>query len=121
MMDDFDGLQNKISQMINETPELVKQALWDESNIIFNKSQELCPIDTGRLRNSGRVTVQDEDYGMSASITYSTDYAIYVHEDLTKAHKFPTQAKFLEEPARERSPELMNNISKRVERMLSTQ
>jgi hypothetical protein len=34
------------------------------------------------------------------SVGYQSEYAIYVHEDLTKNHKPPTQAKFLEEPAK---------------------
>jgi hypothetical protein len=119
MMDDFDDLNEKISQMIDEVPDLVEKALFEEATIVLNMSQELVPVDTGRLRNTGRVTVEKVPNGFSAAITYSTDYAIYVHEDLTKYHKFPTQAKFLEQPARERLPNLLSNISKRVERMLS--
>lgn len=33
-------------------------------------------------------------------VGYGTDYGIYVHENLTAYHAPPTQAKFLEQPAR---------------------
>lgn len=117
--DTYEDLQSKISDMINEVPDLVEKALFDEATIIFNQSQELVPVDTGRLRGSGRVTIERVPTGFSATISYSTDYAIYVHEDLTKAHRFPTQAKFLEQPARERLPNLMENIVRRVEKVMS--
>jgi len=35
------------------------------------------------------------------NVVYDTPYAVYVHEDLTKYHAPPTQAKFLEQPARD--------------------
>jgi len=117
--DDFDGLLGRISHMIDEVPDLVERALFEEATMIFNKSQELCPVDTNRLRLSGKVTVDKTSEGFEAAITYSTDYAIYVHEDMTKYHNPPTQAKFLEQPARERLPRVLENIEKRVERMMS--
>lgn len=118
MKDDFDGLLGRISHMIDEVPDLIERALFEEATMIFNKSQELCPIDTKRLRDSGRISIDRTSEGFSAAITYSTDYAIYVHEDLTKYHNPPTQAKFLEQPARERLPRMLSNIEKRVKRML---
>lgn len=57
------------------------------------------PVDTGRLRSSIAYRVE----GGVAIVGTNVKYAVYVHENLNARH--PTgQAKFLEEPALERSP-----------------
>lgn len=58
----------------------------------------LVPVDTGLLRSTGKTHYQGAGLKLAATISYEgTDYGLYVHEDLTKNHKWPTQAKFLEE------------------------
>lgn len=42
----------------------------------------------------------------SYAVGFAAPYALYVHEDLTKAHPRGGQAKFLEEPMRTRSLDL---------------
>lgn len=43
-------------------------------------------------------------------VGYTQDYAVRVHEDLNMRHAKGTQAKFLEQPARELAPELSDII-----------
>lgn len=51
-----------------------------------------------------------EDSDASVVVSFSTEYAVYVHENLNAHHEPPTQAKFLEQPARELRPELRNVV-----------
>jgi len=83
----------------------VATALYLEANDIFNRSQTLVPVDTGTLKSSGEVSTPDIiGDSIEVSIGYggaASEYAIYVHEDMEANHAFPTQAKFLEQPALE--------------------
>jgi hypothetical protein len=65
--------------------------IQDVLDEVLQDSNSMCPVDTGKLRDSGRV----ETDGSTGSITYDADYAIYVHEDMSKRHP-DGQAKFLE-------------------------
>lgn len=107
-----------------ETPLAVSQAVWEEANLIFAKSQRLVPVDTGVLRGSGGVsspqpmagggTYVDIFYGGPAA-----PYALYVHEIIENYHKAPTQAKYLEQPFMESIPMLQRNIARRIIRVAS--
>ena len=58
---------------------------------VLEKSRAMVPVDTGRLRDSGKVTVQ----GLEGCISYDTPYAEVVHEN-PFAHHPAGQYKFLE-------------------------
>lgn len=62
---------------------------------IFEVSQELVPVDTGNLYNSGYKIQDVGDYG----IVYTAKYASYVHEIIEYNHNYPSRAKFLEDAA----------------------
>lgn len=74
------------------------------AHVVLDESQQLVPVDTGALRASGRVVVEE---GASAAITYgdddaagrggrdTNDYVVPVHERLDAHHPIG-QAKFLE-------------------------
>ena len=63
---------------------------------IFEVSQRLVPVDTGYLKSSGKVVKNSIG---TYSVIYTAPYAVYVHEIIDNQHKFPTQAKFLEDAA----------------------
>ncbi len=71
---------------------------------IYNESQELVPISTGALKASCKKT--------NNSVSYSNDYAIYVHEDLNSAHKSGTSAKFLEIPYSKHTTNIIDKFKK---------
>ena len=101
-----------------KSPLAVAQAIWEEANLIFAKSQVLVPVDTGVLRGSGGVSApQKGTTGYFVDIFYggpAADYALYVHEIIGNYHKPPTQAKYLEQPFMEALPQIQNNISTRI-------
>ena len=53
---------------------------------LLSDSQYYVPIYTGALRASGRVRTTGRGIGTTHHVEYTASYALYVHEDLTKAH-----------------------------------
>lgn len=82
---------------------LIKE-LFDKNGIlfiamtIFKLSQEYVPVDTGALRDSGRIEELDDG---NYRIVYERPYAAYQHEETDLTHTAPAQAKYLEDAAYE--------------------
>lgn len=111
-------LQNVLKAAKDETPLAVAQAIWEEANLIFAKSQILVPVDTSALRGSGGVSApQRGNNGYYVDIFYggpAAPYALYVHEIIGNYHNPPTQAKYLEQPLVQAIPDIQNNLSRRI-------
>ena len=58
----------------------------------FYLSQQLVPVDTGKLKNSGDLKISPYDF----TIEYNTSYAGYVHEIIDNNYKHG-QSKFLQD------------------------
>ena len=103
-------------------PKAVAQAIYEEAQVIFAKSQVLVPVDTSALRGSGDVSaIQGSGQGIYVDIFYggpAAPYALYVHEIIGNYHKAPTQAKYLEQPFMESLAQIQNNISRRIMHIL---
>lgn len=74
----------------------------DGMNYLLREIKKITPVDEGDLRKSGKIVAGD--YGFPGQggfikrgyIVFTEYYAVYVHEDLTKYHKPPTSAKFID-------------------------
>ena len=92
-------------------------ALYVEANAIKNESMARTPVDTGALRASHRVTFPEysgQDITVKIGVGGpAAGYAIYVHEDLTAAHKVG-RAKFLESALLEGLRGLAERIAQRL-------
>lgn len=96
----------------------VAKVVHEHAREVLKQSLMLAPIDTGRMRSSAKInrfSVGARD--ISVSITYDTEYAIFVHEMLELKHAAPTQAKFLEQPLRASSDDLVSEIRKLIQRI----
>lgn len=111
-------LFNALENAKKNTPQALAQAIWEEANVIFAKSQILVPVDTGVLRGSGGVSApQMGNEGYYVDIFYggpAAPYALYVHEIIGNYHNPPTQAKYLEQPLMEAQSTLQRNIKDRI-------
>lgn len=79
---------------------------------IIREAAYLCPVDTGRLvatipNVSG---VHQDGDALVGIIGASTNYAVYVHENLAAHHDYPTQAKFIEIPVKKAVPTIIPRI-----------
>ena len=111
-------LVNALEAGKDDTPQAIAQAIWEEANLIFAKSQILVPVDTGVLRGSGGVSApQRGNRGYFVDIFYggpAAPYALYVHEIIGNYHNPPTQAKYLEQPVMEAMSTIQENIKGRI-------
>lgn len=107
-----------------KSPLAVAQAIWEQANLIFAKSQLLVPVDTGVLRGSGGVSApQQGASGYYVDIFYggpAAPYALFVHEIIENYHKSPTQSKYLEEPFMQALPEMQKNIASRIIQIITS-
>jgi len=115
-LDDLNSNKRIIEELKRKLPTAIERILWEEGQKVMNESVPLCPIDTGRLRASRYVrTPKTTGNRTTMELGYSTDYAVYVHENLEAYHKPPTQAKFLETPLRQHLPEIEKLIGEAIE------
>jgi hypothetical protein len=122
---EFIGLDKLIDLFIRAGDKALpslKQAMAEETQIMFRDSQRLVPVDTGTLRRSGILeTPVERNNNIEVIIGYggaASAYALKQHEDLSYRHKEGQTAKYLENPVRERVPSFQNNIRSRIERIL---
>jgi len=110
----------RLNNLLVEYPEQVKNAVWEELEIVMSESKKLCPVDTGALRGSGHVPEPEAtDGNIRATIGYSQGYAYWVHELIDNYHEPPTQAKYLEDPLVQALPAITERIIERVESMIT--
>lgn len=99
---EFRKIEREVQNFIGHVQANMGGVLLDGLERILDYSKELCPKDTGALVESGYVaTAKVSKNLIAAEVGYAKDgfpdYALIVHEDLTKHHEEPTQAKFLED------------------------
>lgn len=103
------GTEQLLKALLVSNEAIVKETgrlLYYEATQVFDRSQDIVPIDTGALRSSGFVQ-QPEVKGNEISVTVAyggaaAPYAVIQHENLEYHHEPPTQAKYLETPLVER-------------------
>lgn len=144
-----EGVLERLNDMATVEPKLFNVGVQNAAEMVFDRSQELVPVDTGRLKASGRIIDGEKREGYEEyRIQYGGDYvgtpldvmpirtdvrgggvprggagpaeyAWIVHEDLTKGHAPPTQAKYLEQAVNE-TVDLRMRVIKDVMRFRGT-
>jgi hypothetical protein len=134
-----------LRKLAKQFPQWAAQALNEEAEETMTESKAMTPVSQrgrkvkgkkdrvgkpgGRLRRSGRVR-HATPQSLTAMLTYSTDYAIYVHEipappaksspgGRSARHKSPTQWKFLETPVNQRASKFSSRIASEIKRKLA--
>jgi len=119
-MDDVSSLAARAHPIIAQA---LATALYRNAEATMTESKRIVPVETGTLRSSGHVqppVVTGDNvqvtlgYGGAASA-----YAIVQHERLDYRHEPPGQAKYLEQPVRERAAVLARSLADEVARVLS--
>ena len=105
----------KLQRYLEAGEVAAENAVIEAADLVLELSLELCPIDTGHLRSTGQVIIDGDGYATVATVGYSADYAIYVHENLEAHHKPPTQAKFLSDVYRRFRGDITRTIKKAVQ------
>lgn len=110
----FEGikqLEKEFSKKVKDIKHGSSEGLVDAAKYLLELSQPLVPVDTGRLKESGKVVEEDSS---TVYVTYEAfnpengyEYAPIQHEALDFHHNIG-QSKYLEEP-------FMTNIDNLVE------
>jgi hypothetical protein len=103
-----------------DTRDALRSAAYLEYVDIMRVSLREVPVDTGRLRASAFVTFPKYTGEIKIFAGYSTDYAIYVHEDEFATHKPPTKDHFLTDPMEQALPGIADRIAKRAKALLKS-
>lgn len=73
-----------------------KKAVWSALDHLASVSKQQVPLDTGALKNSCAVSVNDD--GTEGVVCYDTPYAVAQHENKHFNHQRGRKAKYLEDP-----------------------
>jgi len=75
-------------------------ALQEEGQAIMAESVRECPVEYGNLRASHYVSPHEvRGNDVKVTLSYGTEYAVHVHENLNAKHAAPTKSRFLSDPA----------------------
>jgi hypothetical protein len=110
----FEAIRRRVEQNIVQ---VVQDALNEVAQQVLDRSQDLVPVKTGALRDSGYITSGEQGGYPSVTITYGggdVPYAYKVHEDLEMRHPNGGQAKFLEQAFIEYEQVAIDTIQQRV-------
>jgi hypothetical protein len=91
----LDELDIGLSDFEKQLEENIEEAGRKAAQLIFDKSQDLVPVDDGTLKRSGEIKMEGDKF----VVRYTADYAIYVHERVEMNFE-NGQAKFLEDSLR---------------------
>ena len=97
----------------------VAAALKAEMMLVLEEAKSRVPVDTGALRDSGRVEIEDNGSGpIRARITFGNEtvhYAVEVHENIQAHHPRGGEAKYLESALNEEARLLLAAVVRRVD------
>lgn len=131
------GLKRALATVRRRQEGAFAEGLLDAGRFLLSESQAIVPVEFGNLRGSGGVRKEGKGFGTQVIVYYTADYAVYVHEidpvdsngifrrhgaDYNAWHgeeiaagklhsRGPLQqAKFLEQPAREKRKEIFQYV-----------
>lgn len=109
-----DDVARNIRKLAAEYPAAVGASLFEEGQAIQAASQQLVPVDTGRLRASAYTNPPREGSdGPEVTVGYGTTYALPVHERV-EAYHATGQAKFLEAAFNANMRGFLSRLSERI-------
>jgi hypothetical protein len=87
----------------------IADAIQKCGDVILRKALVYCPIEHGDLRATGKAETIGRGLGAKCDVTFGglsptgreVNYAVIVHDDMTKSHAPPTGARFLTRAVRE--------------------
>ena len=111
-------------ELVAKTENAIGQALTEEAQIMFRNSQRRVPVDSGTLRRSGMILpVRKRGNFYEIEIGYggaASEYAMDQHERADYRHAEGKTWKYLENPVRERIPNLESRLAVRIGRIVAS-
>lgn len=113
------NLEKEFTKKLTKINNYSEQGLLDAADYLLELSQPLVPVDTGRLKKSGKVVQENAN---TVYVTYEAfnpengyDYAPIQHEVLDFKHTIG-QAKYLEQPFLTNMDNLINVVAGNIKK-----
>jgi hypothetical protein len=104
-----------LAAMAEVAKKVYRSAVRYEAEKIMTMSQEEVPVDTGNLKNSKFIEMNNKPDGADVTLGYRTDYAWYVHEIPPDRATHPVgKWKYLEEPMNRSIPGFDDRVAKKM-------
>ena len=97
---------------IKALDKITKESIDEVIGVVFEQSQNLVPVNTGALKESGQI-IEDPNGNFISYGSEIVNYAVEVHENLTDFHPHG-QAKYLEVPLVMNARTLREKITNRM-------
>lgn len=107
-------VQKAFNQALKQTDSATKQEIKDITFDLLGKSVDLAPVEFGDLKGSGKAEFE----GFTGTVSFTEEYALRQHEDLTFNHPRGGEAKYLEKPFKENVKKYIEQIGKSIGRVI---
>ena len=116
----MDAIGQNLKKVTDRIQNITPEALIFGVQPIFDRSQELVPVDTGTLKSSGFIETRETSQGVGVFVGYGRfgkpHYAGFVHERLDIRHAKGKQAKFLEAAVNEKIGDFTRRVALYIKR-----
>ena len=112
-------LERQFQWILKYAPKSAMAGLLALGEKIMAIATQMVPVDTGQLRRSGYVAPEDIIHEGVVEVGFGTDYAVYVHENVSAAH-VTGEARFLQKAVyavQNTALETIVNVADRVRRL----
>lgn len=100
-----EALVRRVEEVGRDRLGKLREGMEQAAQIIFDKSQEYVPVDTGVLKATGKIVeTSSSSTHFQFSVSYGravAPYAVFVHEMVQIPHDPPTRSKYLEAAVKE--------------------
>lgn len=108
-----DKLRARLKKYRDDKIKGFRRGLLAAGLFVQAEAQKKTPVDTGLLRNSARTEMRGSDLKSEVVVSFSTAYAIYVHEDPDAYHEVG-EYKFLEKAAVQNKKQVIDLVNHHV-------
>jgi len=106
-----DEVMRKIASALEGMPGLTRKGVIDCINDIGARAVEKAPVDTGTLRGSMGLWVEQEGDTITGEISFNEKYAAFQHEHVELHHPQGGESKYLEKAAIEKYGQIAEKVS----------
>lgn len=110
----LEGVQNvmsRLSDLLSNTGGLAKEGMADVLNDIWQRAADRAPKDTGALRGSASMWIDEENNEIVGEVQFNEPYAAAQHEHVEYQHPQGGEAKYLEKAALEKLEQIRERVA----------
>lgn len=116
----LEGVQNamdQVSALLSQAGGMTKSGMADVLNDIWQRAADRAPVESGALRGSGSMWIEEKGDEIIGEVQFNEKYAAAQHEHLEYKHPLGGEAKYLERSAIEKAEELREKAGEKLSRL----